>query len=195
MGGPEALRARLSAEALDLLKDAVLLVDGAGQVLAANCQARTALAQGDGIRLGEEGLEVWDRAAELRLKRALSRAVGTPRQSSSLRVARPSGAPDLRVAVRPLADRGGAAVFIRDPAGLEHPDPQCLAEFYGLTRMEAQVAARMVCGPRLHDIAQDLGVATETVRGHLKRIYAKTGTHRQAELVSLLLLGIASLVY
>jgi DNA-binding CsgD family transcriptional regulator len=54
----------------------------------------------------------------------------------------------------------------------------------GLTRAEARVAARLARGSTLTEIATDLGVAHETVRTHLKRALAKTGTHRQAELVA-----------
>jgi DNA-binding CsgD family transcriptional regulator len=36
-------------------------------------------------------------------------------------------------------------------------------------------------------IAAELGISVETVRCHLKQAFAKTGAHRQAELVALLL--------
>lgn len=53
----------------------------------------------------------------------------------------------------------------------------------GLTRAEARVAVRLAAGKRLPEIAEDLGIQLETVRTHLKRIYRKTDTSGQADLV------------
>lgn len=55
----------------------------------------------------------------------------------------------------------------------------------GLTLAEARVARRLAAGADLWSIAQQLEITRETVRTHLKRIYSKTGTCRQAELVAL----------
>lgn len=62
-----------------------------------------------------------------------------------------------------------------------------LEELYGLTHAEARVASRVGRGLAVKEIAADLHISVETVRTHLKRIYAKTGTRRQAELVRLIL--------
>jgi len=57
----------------------------------------------------------------------------------------------------------------------------------GLTPCEARVAIRFAQGGSVAGVAHDLGVAVETIRTHLKRVYQKLGTTRQAELVHLLL--------
>jgi len=57
----------------------------------------------------------------------------------------------------------------------------------GLTPAEARVAVRMARGSSTARVARELGVSLETVRTHLKRIYAKLGTTRQADLVRILL--------
>ena len=41
--------------------------------------------------------------------------------------------------------------------------------------------------PALTAVARRLRLSHETVRSHVKTIFAKTGTHRQAELVGLVL--------
>jgi DNA-binding CsgD family transcriptional regulator len=58
---------------------------------------------------------------------------------------------------------------------------------HGLTRAEARVATRLAEGMTLPEIGAVLDIRPETVRTHLKRIYAKTGASRQAELVRLVL--------
>ena len=54
-----------------------------------------------------------------------------------------------------------------------------------MTVAEARLAARLACGEALETIADDLKITKETARFHLKRVFAKTGVRRQAELVAL----------
>lgn len=44
----------------------------------------------------------------------------------------------------------------------------------------------MSSGEALESAANELAISYETARNHLKAIFAKTETHRQAELVALL---------
>lgn len=53
-----------------------------------------------------------------------------------------------------------------------------------LTPAEVQVALGIAEGKSLAAIAKMRGVAISTVRGQLKSVFVKTGTHRQAELVA-----------
>ena len=56
-----------------------------------------------------------------------------------------------------------------------------------LTRAEAQIALGIADGETLAAIAQSRSVSISTARGQLKSVFAKTGTHRQAELMALLI--------
>jgi DNA-binding CsgD family transcriptional regulator len=55
--------------------------------------------------------------------------------------------------------------------------------------MEAEVASRLAAGMGPSEIGEALGITVYTVRGHLKQLFTKTGTHRQAELVRVILAG------
>lgn len=72
---------------------------------------------------------------------------------------------------------------------LEEPDRRSatllLQERLGLTRTEARVATRLADGHALATIAAELSIADATVRTHLRNIFRKTNTGRQAELVAL----------
>jgi DNA-binding CsgD family transcriptional regulator len=46
---------------------------------------------------------------------------------------------------------------------------------FGLTQTEVRVASRLLGGRTAEETAQDFGVALETVRTHIKRVYAKLG--------------------
>jgi DNA-binding CsgD family transcriptional regulator len=58
---------------------------------------------------------------------------------------------------------------------------------WGLSPAEATLLALLVRGTSPTEAATQLGPAVDTVRKRLKVIFEKTGTHRQAELVSLAL--------
>lgn len=62
-----------------------------------------------------------------------------------------------------------------------------LRELFDLTPRESGVAVALTQGKSLGHIAGDLQISQETVRVHLRNIFAKTGTARQGELISLLL--------
>jgi DNA-binding CsgD family transcriptional regulator len=61
-----------------------------------------------------------------------------------------------------------------------------LNRLFGLTPAEAGLASRLASGESLASAADALGMAKETARVHLRAVFTKTDTHRQAELVSLL---------
>lgn len=111
-------------------------------------------------------------------------------------VPREVGAP-LTVTITPLRTPDDAvaaagahtAVFVIDPDAQRAAPEAVLREGFGLTPAEIRVAIAIARGATLRDITDDTGVAIATVRTHLKRIFSKTGTRRQSELVRLLLLA------
>jgi DNA-binding CsgD family transcriptional regulator len=58
-----------------------------------------------------------------------------------------------------------------------------LADRFNLAHAEARLVVHLVQGASLKSSAEALGVKYETARSHLKSVFLKTGTHRQAELV------------
>jgi DNA-binding CsgD family transcriptional regulator len=58
-----------------------------------------------------------------------------------------------------------------------------LRENYGLTPSEIRTTVSLLSNNGLAAVAESTGVSVETVRFHMKRIFSKTGTCRQSELV------------
>jgi DNA-binding CsgD family transcriptional regulator len=56
---------------------------------------------------------------------------------------------------------------------------------FHLTEAERRLATCISSGTSLRDSAAQLGISYETARNQLKAVFAKTGTHRQAELVAM----------
>jgi DNA-binding CsgD family transcriptional regulator len=82
-----------------------------------------------------------------------------------------------------LTDGRLVAVFVMDPARAADPGPDQLRLQFGLTPAEAAVACEIVNGLGIRECAGKLGISQTTVRTHLHRIFGKTGTKRQAQLV------------
>ncbi len=68
-------------------------------------------------------------------------------------------------------------------------DLERTADRFGLTRREAAVAREIALGHSVEEAAAALRVGRETIRTHLKALYAKTGTSSQAGLVRVLLIA------
>lgn len=183
-------------EALDRLDTGVLMMDGTGCVIQASAMAERLLRENTELVVIRGRLALRPPALHDKLLALVRGAMDTARgklaePGAALSIPRPHCMPlALEVApLRPLASafgeqRPAVLVFIRDP---EAPlAAACLRELFGLTRTESVVAAALGRGVSLEDIALNMGIGLATVRSHLKRILAKTGTHRQAEAVALL---------
>ena len=66
------------------------------------------------------------------------------------------------------------------------PSPQVLMGLFDLTPAETRFAIGLTSGASLRDVSQSLGLTESSGRTYLARIFEKTGTHRQAELITLL---------
>jgi DNA-binding CsgD family transcriptional regulator/quercetin dioxygenase-like cupin family protein len=92
-------------------------------------------------------------------------------------------APLTSAATGPL----GALVLLHDPEAALRPATEVLRQAFGLTVAEAAVAQALVEGAAPRQIAEQRQVSLNTVRTLVARVLGKTGTHRQADLVRLLL--------
>jgi DNA-binding CsgD family transcriptional regulator len=177
----------LAGGVLDVMHEAVLLVGRELRLLGANRAARRLLREGDGLALSARSVVASTPAATCQLRRGIEAAARG--QIGRLHVPR-TGRAALALLLEPHpagSGSGAAVVFATDP-GHSHPwSGELPGERYGFTPAEWDVARRLAAGARLVRIATELGITLNTVRGHLKHIYAKAGVHRQAELVARLL--------
>ena len=82
----------------------------------------------------------------------------------------------------------GLVVLIIKPVRAEVAvSASLLRSRYALTARQADVLAHLAAGATIEHTARALGVGVPTVRSHLAQCFAKTGTHRQPDLVALAL--------
>ena len=185
-------------EALDRLAHGILVTDQSGRIMLANCAAEAILAEADGIGSGRSGLFTAITAQTSELRRMIAQAAGVACRKAvggALTLDRPSLKRSYQVLVSPLrAEIGWAAmawqapavlVLIIDPEKGSRDVAARLRALFGLTRAEARVAQEISAGEGLVSVAEALGTHPTTIRTHLHRVFSKTDTRRQAELVKL----------
>ncbi len=193
------MRSEAALKVLDRLHLGVVVVAQGCEPVIVNSYAQELIARGDGLAVGPDGLRAArkDETSELRRLLAASAPCGerAPVSGGQMRISRLSGERSLAVRVSPLQVAGSAtgreqpvaAVFICDPEQSGATTDEALRQLYGLTKAEAHIAQVLAQGTRLVEASKILGITTETARTHLKRIFSKTGTAGQVELVHLLL--------
>jgi DNA-binding CsgD family transcriptional regulator len=110
-----------------------------------------------------------------------------------------NGAADLLL--RPAASAGdGLPSAVAATAALRRPrredaasGARVIARLYGLSDREAALAEAISLGATIVEAGETLHLSQETARNYTKRIYAKTGVSGQADLMRLLLGGLAPL--
>ena len=184
---------------LDVLPQAILLVNANATVRRANRAATALLRAGDGLLLSNQRLAATRPTDTAALHCVIAAAGGgTQRGNAVVTLRRPSERPPLALlvwALEKLQPAGPAlvAVFVGDPDRPTAISEPLLRRLYGLTRAEARLAGFLADGHSLLEAAAHLGVGRATVRTHLQRILEKTGTNRQASLLRLFLTGLAHL--
>jgi DNA-binding CsgD family transcriptional regulator len=180
--------------ALNCILQPALVIDRNGHVLDANRCATEMF--DDDIRVHNHRLVVRDPFARtllnqlinrLRIVSDLDECVVAP-----IAIRRDGKQP---VVVRAVPIHGGArepgfgarALLTLTPIGPREPAPPALlAQAFALTPAEARLAVIIAQGATPERAAGVLGISRQTARNQLKAVFAKTGTHRQSELVALL---------
>lgn len=187
------------AAALARMGAGVFVVDSLGRVVFSNPAAEHLV--GDGLQIVDGRLRIATVPAqgdagnalvplaidEASLALAETRPILVPRQGAE----RPLVLYMLPVTSVPveagqLLAHARVVVLVMDSDADSPPDPSVIRDVLGLTLGEARVASLVGSGVRPREVAGRLGIAEETVRTVLKRIFAKVGVSRQSELAALM---------
>ncbi|MFD1296999.1 helix-turn-helix transcriptional regulator [Lysobacter gummosus] len=185
-------------EVIDRLPNGIVLLRANGDLVMANRSAVTLCSEQNGLTLSSRGLSSSNRREQTQLQFLTRNAACTDgddmRRGGSLRIRRPHKR-DLVLHIAPVTsesmDRWGFAaailVVIVDCERDLSATRRHLQTLFELTPAETKVTILTSEGHGLQHVANALGVTLSTVRIHLQHVFEKTNTHRQAELVRLLL--------
>ncbi|MGR3525296.1 MAG: response regulator [Paracoccaceae bacterium] len=174
--------------ALDRLALGVILLAADGKVVHANPAAR-ALAKGSELELSERVM------ARGELGRSLAALIDRLiRDEAKCSPEGVSLASDGQIMVMGLplgagqpSGRAAAMLILSDPRARHMLHAATLAQMFGLTPTEARIAGLLSDGLRRDEIAEQMAISPTTVAFHLRNLFSKTGVHREAALVALIL--------
>lgn len=186
-------------QALNQIPQGILVCDSTYRMIFKNTTADSIIADNPDLQLSEDGLlhfrdKGFAREFAVQLSFAMERSVSHHTGGESVLCYQHNGQ-NLTVVISPLTPasgttdgkhRGGAMISLYDWSLRPSVRPETLQKFFSLTTSEARVAAQLVEGKSIADIAEHSHRTRETVRSHLKSIFRKTNTSRQGELIALL---------
>jgi DNA-binding CsgD family transcriptional regulator/PAS domain-containing protein len=189
----EALEATLNA-----LVSGVYLTDRCGRVIYMNHAAERQVKVSNALRIEHDRLAPVDRTARVAIKKAIADATAdeTATPTGGVSLALPDGeSAGLVATILPLtrgkrqnlcgAFAATAAIFVQDPVVVPPFPGEAFAKLYGFTGGELRVLLAMAPGLGVKEAAEVLGIGETTAKTHLQRIYQKTGTSKQTELMHL----------
>lgn len=191
------LKVASSLAALDALPHGVLLVGPPNEVVFANRAGRRICAENAELRLvATDATRIAAAPAVATAIAAALKATLAPRaaprhHAAVVHVPRAAGRPPLVLHFSRSAehdDVSGAApsplalVFVKDPAQTAVVDPQLVRQVFGLSPAETRVALAHNEHGVVVDVAAALSLSPNTVKTHLKQIYAKLNIGSRWEL-------------
>jgi DNA-binding CsgD family transcriptional regulator/PAS domain-containing protein len=195
-----AVKSEMLERTLDGLVAGVFLTARDGRVVYMNAAAEHQIRTGNSMRIVNNRVFPSDPAARAALSKAIDEAARDNPDKDvgeySLAIPDVEGGPGYVATLLPV-DRGqrrdmlapfaaSVAIFTKDPAQAPFMPGEAFAKLYGLSGAELRVVLALGQGLGAKEAADMLGISEPTVRTHLKRIFSKTDTARQADLVRLL---------
>lgn len=187
-------------QALDLITLGIVLLDARGRLVHANQAAHEMAADADFIQLGAGGVRSLDSLSERALQHAISEALKATRAAEEkvvgVMLQRAKDACSVSALVcalprieTPPSGQPNVVLFLSASDRRRRVPEALLIELFGLTPTEARVAGALANSARATDVAAELGVSQTTIAFHMRNLFLKTGTHRQADLIALILAG------
>ncbi|MGL5166443.1 MAG: helix-turn-helix transcriptional regulator [Afipia sp.] len=177
----------------------VFALDSMGRVVSSNAASQALL--GDGLNVVQERLVLANPAASGEAIAAIRHALdgnaeALGRDTKPVLVYREPPKRPLVLYVLPIPvserstdrflTRARAIVLLMNPAAAGIADPSLVRDVLGVTLGEARIASLIGSGLSPKEAAEKLGIAEETARSVLKRVFSKVGVSRQSELAVLI---------
>jgi DNA-binding response OmpR family regulator/DNA-binding CsgD family transcriptional regulator len=183
---------RVATLTFDRFLIGVVIVDKSGNVRIMNKEAERILGEDDGFALVQNMLRGASARQTARLHECITAAADEDTADEIIPFPRVSGGRPILVLVPSQrlsgqSDPENVVLLLIDTEQRTKISGDTLVRLYNLTPSETRVALMLIDGKRLDQIAEELEVAQTTVVFHLKNLFRKTDTHRQADLVRVLL--------
>jgi len=179
-------------EVVDALTTSVILIAADGRLLHANRSGRDLLQRKVMLVVRAGCVEAADPTDEQAFRKARQPDL-SDRVARTVRLSRDAERPVI-ASILPLARVPGSqsapaqfAIFVQEVGRYVPLAAEMLGQQHHLTGAELRVLLGMMGGSSIREIAERYGISETTVKTHLRSLFVKTGTQRQAELVELAL--------
>jgi DNA-binding CsgD family transcriptional regulator len=177
---------------LEAMPAAGALIMARGRMLDANRALFAILREGDGLLKMDDRVVAREPSEQAEFQRRLARffEAGTRGSPIAMRISRRECHEPYFLSVSSLLNLGQetwgdghiAVLTVANPAAAPVLDPAMLAEFFGITRAEAEVAAALGAGHTVAFIARQRGATLNTVYSQIRKIVEKTGYNGQTDI-------------
>jgi DNA-binding CsgD family transcriptional regulator len=187
-------KSSIASQALDQLADGVIITDGEGHVIELNRAGEQILSRADGLAVRNGKICALRVFENHKLTTLIGAAVSvkTAANTGRMLIKRRGSEKHYIITVASIGspppgmfDRPSAMILVGAP---EHhaPAEDDVARVFGFSPAESRLAAALVAGRTLSEIAASSGVRITTLRTQLSSILRKTGAKRQVDLIRIL---------
>jgi DNA-binding CsgD family transcriptional regulator len=186
-------RAKAAAEAMGLIGLATAVIGRSKRLLVANSQFEALIPVS--FKDASVRVQLVDARADALLATALERVLAEgkiadifsiPVTGTEERAAFVLHVVPVRRAANDIFFDASCLLVATPVARKEAPQVSLLQGLFDLSAAEAKLARGLAAGGSISELALQSGLSTETLRSHLKSVFAKTGINRQSDLVALL---------
>ncbi len=177
-------RSRIPEIILRSLSFGFAVTDATGTISYVTDLAKAWLERENDLQISNDRLCAVAQNNQQMLLEALARATGPLQKTSVVHL----GGSDERprtIVVLPMGRAPTLALVVFGQARGDGILPERLLTALGLTVAERRLALQLLAGKSLAAAAEDNNVTIATARSYLKRIFIKTGVHRQSQLIAL----------
>lgn len=197
---PDDVRLEVISAALNCMPFGVIMIRPEAEVVFTNEYAMRILSSPGGLVVKNGQLTAENPAETATIRQFIQSVVRRDKSKErkgvryAIPVSRRGGRP-LSVIIAPLGCSASSsdhleslvAIFVGDPALDQEAHDDVLIKLYGLTHTEAALTLALLKGQGLEWAAKKTRMSLNTAKTHLRHVFGKTGTSRQAELVRLIL--------
>jgi DNA-binding CsgD family transcriptional regulator len=200
------LEREVYGEALNRLTIGTILLDRHGRILEANAVAKNILHRNKAIHIRNDQLRISNARSQAEFQQLIKDALRcresrNPEPFVNILQTAASEEGSLSLLIRAIPVAGwyesdsspSVIIYLGDLRQQPLASEEAVAQLFGLTQSEALVATLLANGYSLAEAAEKLQLTENSVRTYSKKIYAKTGIRRQAELVRVVLKSVALL--
>ena len=194
-------------DVIDRMPFGVILLDANARPVLVNRAAQQILALNDGLTLRGALITASTTQQTAELRKGIASAISICGEKSTelvgpsaFAITRPSWKRALQLLITPLCGAASglmlnpaaacAAIFVSDPESQPSTPAAMLRTFYGFTPAETRLASELLMHRTVEECAEILGISVNTARTQIKKLFEKTNTRRQSELLRVLSAGV-----